>query len=139
MALQLPGNLELLGNLELPGGITLESLYQISDQSIWFLIWIFKKHRFWPDLTRDVLEEPFIVERYYWPSGQISDIKTRKNNKYHSISRSWFKNEQLWWETNWKNDNQHGMDRCWRENGQLFWEFRRINGATPFSETTIFV
>jgi len=58
--------------LQLPSGITLESLFQISDQSIWFLIWILKKNRFWPDLIKEVLEQHFMVERYYyWSSGQI--------------------------------------------------------------------
>jgi len=48
---------------KLPGKFSLESLYQINDQSIWFLIWILKKERFWKDLTKEVLEEPFVMKR----------------------------------------------------------------------------
>jgi len=69
MALQLPGNTKEFPGiipLKLPQGINLESLYQLSNQSIWFLIWILKKNRFWLDLTREVLEAPFTAERVYW-------------------------------------------------------------------------
>jgi len=75
---------------DLPGGITLESLYQTKKQSIWFLIWILKKNRFWPDLTRVVLEEPFTVKRLYWTNSQIYFIEITKNNKPIQMCRSWF-------------------------------------------------
>jgi len=69
-------------DLELPGN-SLESLYQISDQSIWFLIWILKQERFWKDLTKEVLEIPFTVQRKYLLWGQIGSLQTLKNNKVH--------------------------------------------------------
>jgi len=106
---------------KLPGKFSLESLYQINDQSIWFLIWILKKERFWPDLTRVVLEEPFAVEREYWSSGQIGSLKTFKNKIFHTIER-WYENGQLWSESHWKDGKRDGIFRDWHENGQLYWE-----------------
>jgi len=105
---------------KLPGKFSLESLYQINDQSIWFLIWILKKERFWKDLTKEVLEEPFVMKREYWLGGQIQFIYIMKNDRQHGITRSWYENGQLYWEHHWKDGNQNGIQRCWRENGQLY-------------------
>jgi len=107
---------------KMPGKFSLETLYQINDQSIWFLIWILKKERFWKDLTKEVLEEPFVIKREYFLSGQIKFINTMKNDKYHSIYRSWYETGQLWWEEHWKDGKQDGIERSWYENGQLRWE-----------------
>jgi len=107
---------------KLPGEITLESLYQINDQSIWFLIWILKKERFWKDLTKEVLEIPFSIIRDYWPNGQIHRITTMKNNSIHGIRRGWRESGQLWWEQHWKDGNQDGIECGWYENGQLYSE-----------------
>jgi len=107
---------------KLPGEITLESLYQINDQSIWFLIWILKKERFWKDLTKEVLEIPFTIIRDYWLNGQIHRITTMKNDKYHSIYRSWYETGQLYSEQHWKDGKKDGIHRSWYENGQLCWE-----------------
>jgi len=105
--------------LLLPSGITLESLYQISNQSIWFLIWILKKNRFWPDLNRDALEAPFTVYRHYWKNGQMHTIAIRKNIKYYSVYRGWYKNGQLEWEDHWKDGQRHGIDRWWNIDGKI--------------------
>jgi len=104
---------------KLPGKISLESLYQISHQSIWFLIWIIKKKRFWKDLTKEVLEEPFVIKREYFLGGQIKFINTMKNYRTHGIERCWYENGQLRWEKHWKD----GIHRGWRESGQLCWEY----------------
>ena len=40
--------------------------------------------------------------------------------KCHEVG--WFRNGQLWSETEYKNGIKHGMSRNWRENGQLFYE-----------------
>ena len=107
-------------SLQLPGGITLESLYQISDQSIWFLIWILKKIGFWSYLTKEALEAPFTVERIYWPNRQIRHfLRTKKNTRPHGIDRSWYENGQLYWEQHWKDGKKDGTSRRWNENGQL--------------------
>jgi len=110
---------DLPGNLKLPGGITLESLYQINGQSIWYLIWILKKNRFWPDLTRAVLEKPFIVKRLYWTNGQMYKIYTMKNNRLHSIYCDWHENGQLWEKSHWKDGKRHGISCEWHKDGQL--------------------
>jgi len=118
MALQLPGN-----SKELPGGISLESLYQINNQSALFLIWILKQNRFWPDLNREVLETPFIVERaYHWKSVQMNSIKILKNKIYHNIVRTWHENGQLKSEGHWKDGKFHGIQNIWHRNGQPWWE-----------------
>jgi len=110
-------------SLQLPGKTTLESMYKISDKSIWFLVWIFKKVRFWPDLTKEVLEVPFIVERIYWSNGLIGSIYTKKKDgTQHGIERRWYENGQLHWEKHWKDGKQDGIFRGWHENGQLYWE-----------------
>ena len=115
-------------SLKLSKGNTLESLYQISDQSIWFLIWILKQERFWPDLTREALEEPFIVSRGYYLSGQIHYLVTKKNNSRHGIQRFWYENGQLRWEENWKDGKEDGIQRFWHRNGQLYREERWKDG-----------
>jgi len=124
MALQVPGNLKLPNTLDnpkvLPSGFTLESFYQISDQSVWFLIWILKKNRFWSDLTREVLENPFTVERNYWSNGQIKLVTTYKNDIFHGTDRSWYRNGQLECEDYWIDDSVHGISCWWYNNGQLF-------------------
>jgi len=107
---------------DFPGGITLESLYQIKTPSIWFLIWILKKNRFWPDLTRVVLEEPFKVKRRYWSSGQMCFVEITKNNKLHGVQRRWYENGKLAYECYLKDGKEHGIYRCWYKNGQLEWE-----------------
>jgi len=89
MVLQLPGTLKL------PCGITLKSLYQISNQSIWFLIWILKKDRFEQYLIREALETPFRVEKDYWPSAKIVYFKILKNNRKHSVWLRYPNSEQL--------------------------------------------
>jgi len=114
MSLQLPGN-----SSQLPQGITLESLYQINDQSVWFLIWILKKIRFWPDLTKETLEIPFMVKREYWPSGPINHLFILKNNEFHGISCGWYENRQLKYEHSWKDDRVNGIASSWYESGQL--------------------
>jgi len=110
MPLQLPGIASQLPGIalqlpeisrELPGGTTLESLYQIKKKSIWFLIWILKKNRFWPDLTRVVLEEPFTVERNYYSNGQIKYLFIKKNNRLHGTGRSLLPYGDLEWEHCW--------------------------------------
>jgi len=117
--LELPGNLELpntLDNpkvLELPSGFSLESLYQIGDQSIWFLAWILKQERFWPDLTRKVLETPFTAERKYWSNCLIEHLIVKKNYKKHCVHRAWYMNGQPSWEQHWKNGRQHGILHRW--------------------------
>jgi len=115
MSLQLPGNA-----LQLPRGNTLEILYQINDQSIWFLIWILKKIRFWPDLTKETLEIPFIVKRnYYWTSDRIKFLFIWKNNIKHGISYDWYENGQLMYENSWKDNRLNGISYRWYESGQL--------------------
>ena len=108
--------------LELPGGTTLESLYQINDQSIWFLIWILKKEKFWSDLTREVLEIPFMVIRHYFLHGPIKWINTYKNGIYHGICRGWYENGQLRLKNHCKDGKKDGIYRSWHDNGQLLWE-----------------
>ena len=123
MSIQLPAiSRDLPGNFKLPEGITMESLYQIKKQSIWFLIWIFKKNRFWLDLTRVVLEEPFKVKRGYWSSGQICFIEITNNNKYYSVNRVWYKNGQLNLESYWKNGLRNGISREWYYDGKLIYK-----------------
>jgi len=107
---------------KLPGKFSLESLYQISDQSIWFLIWILKKERFWKDLTKEVLEESFVMKREYWMGGQIKFVFTTKNNNIHGIGRDWSESGQLWYEGHWKDGKQDGIFRRWSESGQLLYE-----------------
>ena len=124
MSLELPGQIPL----ELPKDSTLESLYQINNKSIWFLIWIFKKEKFWMDLTREVLETPFSVERYYWSNGQIFSLMTHKNNKYHGIDRGWYENGQLWLVRHWKDGRKNGISRSWYESGQLWSEHHWKDG-----------
>ena len=101
---------------------TLASLYQINNQSIWFLAWILKQNRLWPDLTKEVLETPFTVEINYWKNGQIYYVSIKKNNKYHGISRGWHENGQLRWVKHWKDGKEDGINCGWYENGQLCWE-----------------
>ena len=103
----------------LSSGSTLESLYQISHQNIWFLIWALKKVRFWPDLIREALEAPFTMEKKYWPNGQPCYCNTMKNNQFHGICRDWHKSGQLWLEGHWKDGKRNGTDRIWDKNGQL--------------------
>jgi len=135
--------------LELPRETTLEYLYKISNQNIWFLIWILKKIRFWPDLTREVLEAPFTVKRLYsWPGGKISYLEIRQNDSYHVVmrswhengrlameqhgrkwqqngfTRSWYRNSQLTFEEYWKEGQTHGVSRHWAENGDFITEER---------------
>ena len=132
---------------------TLESLYQISDQSIWFLIWILKKERFWKDLTREALEIPFTaIREYYWLNDQIKYIVIHKNYRNHGIYLEvyengqlkcedhwkdgkrngiynfWYKNGQLRWEHHWKDGKQNGIQRSWYENGQLRREYHLKDG-----------
>jgi len=107
---------------KMPGKFSLETLYQINDQSIWFLIWILKKERFWKDLTKEVLEEPFVIKREYFLSGQIKFINTMKNYRTHGIERCWYKSGQLWYEGHWKDRKKDGNHHRWYENGQLHWE-----------------
>ena len=122
-SLQLPGNsLQLPGNLQLPSRVTLESLYQINDQSICFLIWIFKKVRFGTDLFREALEAPFTVKRCNWPNGLIYRIQITKNSKIHGIFRIWHENGQLQYESHWKDDKKNGISRIWDDNGKLWWK-----------------
>ena len=104
---------------EFPQGTTLESLYQINNQSIWFLIWILKKNRFWLDLIKEVLETPFTVKREYRPNGQIHYLVIQKNNKNHGIQRDWYSNGYLFWEKHWKDGKPDGFERGWYENKQL--------------------
>jgi len=125
MSLQLPGN---SNTLELPKGSTLESLYQINNQSIWYLIWILKKERFWSDLVQEVIEEPFTIDRRYYLHGQIGNIVIMKNNKKHSVCRGWYKNGQIWWENYWKDHNLNDVSRSWCENGELHDEHQWKNG-----------
>jgi len=105
----------------LPQGVTLEALYQINNQSIWFIAWILKKKKFGSDMIREALETPFRVEREYWLNGKLEFIKIKKDNITHGIARgwSWTNNEQLWWESNWKNGRQHGIQYWWNDDGQL--------------------
>jgi len=118
-------SLELLViSKKLPQGSTLESLYQINNQSIWFLIWILKKNRFWSDLIKEVLEQPFAVKRAYLRSGRIYFLKTHKNNEDHGFYRGWYENGQLEWERYWKNGIQDGIQHGWYSNGQRSWEYR---------------
>ena len=112
--------------LQLP--CTLELLYQINNQSVWFLIWIFKKEKFWPDLTKEVLEIPFTVQRKYLLGGQIGSLQTLKNNKVHGTMRYWHANGQLKWEDNWKDGKKDGICRTWFSNGQLWWEHHWKDG-----------
>ena len=106
--------------LELPQKTTLESLYQISDQSIWFLIWVLKKERLWPDLTKEVLKIPFTAKKgYYLISNQKAFFMIKKHNKYHSIECGWFENGQLMWEHPWKDGKLDGVERALYKNGQL--------------------
>ena len=122
MSLKIKNSLELPGIFwKLPKGITLESLYQISEQSIWFLIWILKKNRFWSDLTRKALEEPFMVERDYSPNGQIHHLVIIKNYLGHGVYRSWYENGQISMEDHWKDGKLYGSERGWSSNGQLLW------------------
>jgi len=107
---------------KMPGKFSLETLYQISHQSIWFLIWILKKERFWKDLTKEVLEEPFVMKREYFLGGQIQFMYIMKNNSIHGIERCWYKSGQLVSEHHWKDGNQNGIQRSWYESGQLYWE-----------------
>ena len=121
----------------LPSGTTLESLYQINDQSIWFLIWILKKVRFWPDLTKEVLEEPFTVKRYYWTNAQIYKFFTTKNNKIHGIYRSWNSIGEVMEYSYWKDGKQDGISRIWKSRilnslGRLVLEEQWEDG-TPIS------
>jgi len=123
MSLEIPG-IPLEISKELPSNNTLESLYEINNQSIWFLIWILKKVRFWPDLIREALEEPFLVERMYWSNGQIRYVEPIKNNKVHGISRGWYKNGKIKWLSHMKDNKNHGKAYGWHENGHLAWEGR---------------
>ena len=106
----------------LPQGITLELLYQINDQSVWFLIWILKKRKFWPDLTREVLETPFTVEKGYLPSAGIKYLFISQINKMYNIHCGWYENGQLRFKNYWKNNKSHGIQSSWYENGQLMRE-----------------
>jgi len=114
---------------KLLGKFSLETLYQISHQSIWFLIWILKKERFWKDLTKEVLEEPFVMKREYWLGGQIKFMYITKNDRQHGIERRWYENGQLVLEHHWKDGKQDGIFRRWYENGQLRWEYRLKDGT----------
>jgi len=123
---KISGHSNPLNNLKvLPKGITLELLYKISGQSIWFLIWILKQNGFWKDLIKEVLEEPFVVERFYFHISfdQIYYLRINKNNRVHGISRAWHKNGQLEAEFHWKDEKRHGICRHWYENGQLGIEY----------------
>ena len=128
MSIQLSGNcLPVIISKKFP--CTLESLYQISEQSIWFLIWILKKERFWPGLIRETLEEPFTAKRKYWPNGHIGEFWIKKcNNTYHGIYHYWYRNGQLEWERHWKNGKLDGTQRNWYINGQLWSERHWKNG-----------
>jgi len=114
--------------LQLPSGITLESLYQINNQSIWFLVWILKKEQFWSYIIREALEIPFTMKRGYLPNGQKLFLKIKKNNRLHSFHRCWHENGQLRGEIYWKDGHQDGIDHGWYENGQLQWESHWKNG-----------
>jgi len=122
MSIRSSDTLSNRNTLQLPRKITIESMYKINDQSIWFLIWILKKENFWKDLTKEVLEEPFVIKREYFLSGQIKFINTMKNYRTHGIERCWYKSGQLWYEGHWKDGKQDGIRRSWYENGQLHWE-----------------
>jgi len=121
MSIRSPDTLGNRNTLQLPE-FSLKSLYQINNQSIWFLIWILKKERFWKDLTKEVLEEPFVMKREYWLGCQIKFVYTTKNNNIHGIFRSWYESGQLWHEGHWKDGKKDGIFRRWYENGQLSWE-----------------
>jgi len=124
-------SLQLPGNLQLPIGVTLESLYKINPQSIWFLIWILKKVRFWPDLIKETLERPFAVKKSNPSDNYIYFFSVVKNNLKHGVHRTFFKNPQLGWqllyESYWKNKQQHGITRTWHKNAQLKSENRFKN------------
>ena len=112
-----------MNQLKLPRETTLESLYQIGGQSIWFFIWVLKQERLWPDLIKDVLEAPFTVIREYFPSGQLKFLETVKQNKrYHGIRRYWYNHGQIMWKSYWKNQKLDGPESSWGQTGQLLWE-----------------
>ena len=120
--------LRLPNTLELPHGIALSSLYQTNNQSMWFLIWILKKTRFWPDLTREALEAPFTLRKSNWfPGNQIKSLKIFKNEKVHQVY-VWYINGKLCSETNWKYGKKNGSCRIWHENEQLNYEEYWKNG-----------
>jgi len=118
MSLRLP-----IISKKLPQGITLKSLYQINNQSVWFLTWILKKEKFWSDLIKAVLEEPFMVRRNYYTTGQIWYLEIEKNNIIHGITCEWYSNRQLRLELHWKNGKRIGIVRCWYNNGQLLQKY----------------
>ena len=113
----------------LPQGITWEFLYKINDQSVLFLIWILKKERFWSDLIKEVLEEPFTVMRTCWRNSRLVQLGTMKKKRAHGIFRGWYGNGQLCVESHWKDRLQNGMTRGWKGNGQLTWEEIWMNGT----------
>ena len=123
MTLELP-NAFGFGNhkvLQLSKDNNLESLYQINDQSIWFLIWILKKMRFWSDLTKETLEAPFTVKRNYWGNGQIRFLITYKSNWFHGKHSYWWIDGKMINEYYWKDGKkQHGFTHYWcNATGQL--------------------
>ena len=107
---------------KLPKDMTYEKLYQINDQSIWFLAWVLKQRRCNPGFNQEILSTPFTVQREYRVNGQLDYLQCFKNGTKHGLSRQWDRNGQLWWEREWQNGQWHGLSRKWDRNGQLRWE-----------------
>ena len=52
----------------------------------------------------------------------------RKGTKIkHGISRSWYENDQLWYEYNIVDGKKNGLYREWSEEGQLYSECTYVN------------
>jgi len=143
--------------LELPRETTLEYLYQISDQNIWFLMWILKKIRFWSDLAREVLEAPFIVHREYHDNGQkkllyiskneptaklpdimgiffrmpAENVSIEYNEKRHGCYTKWDSGGELITKSYWKNGKHHGEEHIWQNGNKIAyhnWKNGKPNG-----------
>ena len=106
----------------LPQGLTYQKLYQINDQSIWFLAWVLKQRRCNPDFNQQILSDPFFIKRDYRANGQLDYLSIHKNGNLHGLSRGWRPNGQLSWEREWQNGLQDGIVREWHPNGQLMWK-----------------
>ena len=122
---------------KLPQGLTYEKLYQINDQSIWFLSWVLKQRRCNPGFNQQILSAPFTVGRIYRGNGQLDYLSSYKNEQQYGLERKWQwhpNGQLLWWESHWQNGQKDGLSRGWHRNGQLEsdqeWQNGQLHGLS---------
>jgi len=73
--------------------------------------------------------ELFILEFFYYESGQLKAEYNYKNGKLDGFAREYYENGQLQDETPYKNDKKEGIVKTYIENGTLISEVTFKNGV----------